>query len=105
MSRCRFLRQSPAVPQRQDGGTVSEGSKMLNSPRPRRQTRTAPRPFERQAPAPNLCDLIKRDLSVKPKVPKGLAFDIADLILIRSWAAFHDFRMIVRLDHRAEDEE
>jgi hypothetical protein len=43
--------------------------------------------------------------AVRPNIPKGLAFEISDLILIRSWAAFHDFRMLVRLDHGVEDEE
>ena len=37
--------------------------------------------------------------------PKGLAFEIADLILIRSWADLHDCRMVVRLDHGADGEE
>jgi hypothetical protein len=43
--------------------------------------------------------------AVRLNIPKGLAFEISDLILIRSWAAFHDFRMLVRLDHGVEDEE
>ena len=38
-------------------------------------------------------------------MPKGLAFDIPDLILANSWAELNDFRMAVRLDHGAEDEE
>jgi hypothetical protein len=51
-------------------------------------------------------DLIKcGDPAVRANVPKGLAFEISDLILIRSWAAFHDSRMLVRLDHGVEDEE
>jgi hypothetical protein len=36
---------------------------------------------------------------------KGLAFEIADLVFIRSWADRHDFQMLVRLDHGAEGEE
>lgn len=38
-------------------------------------------------------------------MPKGLAFDIPDLILAKGWAELNDFRMAVRLDHGAEDEE
>src|SRR5690348_18218426 len=30
---------------------------------------------------------------------RGLAFDIADLILIRCWAERHDCRISIRLDH------
>jgi hypothetical protein len=33
--------------------------------------------------------------------PKGLAFEIADLVLIGRWADLHNFRMVVRLDHGA----
>jgi hypothetical protein len=51
-------------------------------------------------------DLIKcGGPAVRSDIPKGLAFDISDLILIRSWAAFYDSRMLVRLDHGVEDEE
>jgi hypothetical protein len=52
-----------------------------------------------------------RDLSTKDDVvgasrrPKGLSFEIADLILIQSWAAFHNLHMSVRLDHGTDDEE
>jgi hypothetical protein len=37
--------------------------------------------------------------------PKGIAFEIADLLLIGSWAALHCLGMSVRLDHGAEGEE
>lgn len=37
--------------------------------------------------------------------PKGIAFDIADLVLVQSWSACTGVRMGVRLDHGAEDEE
>jgi hypothetical protein len=37
--------------------------------------------------------------------PKGIAFEIADLLLIGSWATFHGFSMSVRLDHGAGGEE
>ena len=37
--------------------------------------------------------------------PKGLAFEIADLVLIRSWADLHDCRMLIRLDHGPDGEE
>lgn len=48
-------------------------------------------------------DLIKRGIKAAP--PKGLAFEISDLILIRFWADLHSVQMLVRLDHGAEDEE
>jgi hypothetical protein len=44
-------------------------------------------------------DLTRRDTIVAP--PKGLAFEIADLILVRKWADRHNFRMSLRLDHGA----
>jgi hypothetical protein len=37
--------------------------------------------------------------------PTGLSFDIADLVLAKSWAGFHDFRMAIRLDHCSDHEE
>src|SRR4051794_4191685 len=48
-----------------------------------------------------------RDLtSFLPAPPvKGLAFAIADLRLIQSWAEFHRCRISVRLDHGTPDEE
>lgn len=39
------------------------------------------------------------------KLPTGLAFEIADLILLQGWADLHDMRMVVELDHCAEAEE
>jgi hypothetical protein len=39
------------------------------------------------------------------KVPKGLSFDIPDLLLVRAWAEFHGIRMEVELDHSAEGDE
>jgi hypothetical protein len=44
-------------------------------------------------------------IATKPNVPKGFAFEIADLILARAWADFHEFQMLVRLDHGADGEE
>lgn len=50
--------------------------------------------------------LIKRGIGAAPPcLPKGLAFEIADLILVKGWANCHDFIMEVRLDHGTEDEE
>lgn len=37
--------------------------------------------------------------------PKGLAFDIPDLLRARAWAVVHDRRMRVLLDHSVEGEE
>jgi hypothetical protein len=51
-------------------------------------------------------DLTKRGMTaVSPRLPKGLAFEITDLVLIRRWADCHDFRMLVRLDHGASVDE
>jgi len=44
-------------------------------------------------------DLINRVTTAAP--PKGLAFEIADLLLVQAWAERHDLRMLVRLDHGA----
>lgn len=37
--------------------------------------------------------------------PKGLSFDVPDLLLASGWAERHDYRMMVRLDHGTETEE
>lgn len=51
-------------------------------------------------------DLTKRGgPAASSRPPKGLAFEIADLLLIGSWAALHGLGMSVRLDHGSEDEE
>jgi hypothetical protein len=51
-------------------------------------------------------DLTKRGIAAAPPpLPKGLAFEIADLTLVRHWADRHDFITVVRLDHGAENEE
>ena len=45
-----------------------------------------------------------RDLTKRPALaapPKGLAFEIADLLLAREWAERHNLRMLIRLDHGA----
>jgi hypothetical protein len=47
-------------------------------------------------------DLTKRAMTaVPPRLPKGLAFEIAGLVRIRHWADCHAFRMLVCLDHGA----
>jgi hypothetical protein len=38
-------------------------------------------------------------------LPKGIAFAIAELVLAKNWAAFHDLRMAIRLDHGTKHEE
>jgi len=51
-------------------------------------------------------DLTKRGITAAPiDAPKGLAFEIADLILMKGWADFRDLRMVVRLDHGADGED
>jgi len=53
-----------------------------------------------------MCDVTKRGLTAAPAaLPKGPAFAIADLVVIRGRAVSHDFSMVVRLDHGAEDED
>jgi hypothetical protein len=42
---------------------------------------------------------------IRPNVPTGLAFEIADLMLLQGWAGFHDVQMVVELDHCVEGEE
>jgi hypothetical protein len=51
-------------------------------------------------------NLTKRGIiAAPPHLPKGLSFEIADLIHIKGWADFHDLRIVVRLDHGTEAEE
>jgi hypothetical protein len=40
-----------------------------------------------------------------PSAPTGLAFEIADLMMLQGWAEFHDVQMVVELDHCVEGEE
>lgn len=42
---------------------------------------------------------------VTPAAPMGIAFEIADLMLLQGWADFHGVQMIVELDHCVEGEE
>jgi hypothetical protein len=44
-------------------------------------------------------DLTNRGTIAGP--PKGVAFEIADLLLVQEWAGRHDLRMLIRLDHGA----
>src|ERR1700712_2248618 len=46
-----------------------------------------------------------RDLSHFGALPKGLAFEIEDLLLVKDWAELNDVRFAVRLDHGLEHEE
>jgi hypothetical protein len=51
-------------------------------------------------------DLTKRGVAaISSSLPKGLAFEIVDLLLVRSWADLNDLRMMVLLDHGTESEE
>jgi hypothetical protein len=38
-------------------------------------------------------------------MPMGIAFELADLLLVQGWAEFHELRMVVELDYSAEGEE
>jgi hypothetical protein len=42
---------------------------------------------------------------IEPAIPAGLAFEVADLILLQSWAEFHELRMNVELDYCDADGE
>ncbi len=42
---------------------------------------------------------------VSPSAPTGIAFEIAELMLLQGWADFHNIRMVVELDHCVEGEE
>jgi hypothetical protein len=46
--------------------------------------------------------LLRRPLA---RIPKGLSFDVSDLLLVRAWADYHDLRMEVELDFAAERDE
>jgi hypothetical protein len=39
------------------------------------------------------------------KVPKGLSFEIPDLLLVQAWAEYHSIRMEVELHHCAGGDE
>jgi hypothetical protein len=43
--------------------------------------------------------------NTSPTSPTGLAFEIADLMLLQGWADFHEIQMTVELDHCVEGEE
>jgi len=38
-------------------------------------------------------------------LPMGLAFELADLVMVQGWSEFHALRMVVELDYSAEGEE
>jgi hypothetical protein len=38
-------------------------------------------------------------------LPMGLAFELADLVMVQGWAEFHRMRMVVELDYSSEGEE
>src|SRR5579864_1891649 len=42
---------------------------------------------------------------ITPNAPTGLAFEIADLMLLQGWAEFHEVQMVVELDHCVEGDE
>jgi len=49
-----------------------------------------------------MCDLTKcGSIAAPPSSQKGIAFDIADLVIARGWAGYHDFQMVVSLNHGA----
>ena len=51
-------------------------------------------------------DLTSHGIPAAPsRPPKGIAFEIADLLLIGSWVGFHGLGMSIRLDQGAEGEE
>jgi hypothetical protein len=56
-------------------------------------------------PDQSMRDLAASRTPAGPAPPKGLAFEIADHVIVRNWAALSGVRILVRLDHGAEDEE
>jgi hypothetical protein len=42
---------------------------------------------------------------VSIKIPTGLSFDVPDLLMVRGWSDFHDFRMAIDLDVCVEADE
>ena|ERR1700721_1798145 len=38
-------------------------------------------------------------------LPMGIAFELADLVMVQGWSEYHDLRMVVELDYSAEGEE
>jgi hypothetical protein len=51
-------------------------------------------------------NLSKRGMTTAAsRVLKGIAFQIADLALIKEWADLRNIRMVIRLDHGTMDEE
>lgn len=38
-------------------------------------------------------------------LPMGLAFELADLVMVQGWSEYHELRMVVELDYTAEGEE
>ena len=51
-----------------------------------------------------MCNLSKRGAEASP-LPKGLAFEIVDLLRVRNWADLHVCRMFIRLDHGVDGEQ
>ena len=51
-------------------------------------------------------DLGKPDMtSASQSRPKGIAFEIVDLMLIKKWADTRNIKFVIRLDHSAESDE
>jgi hypothetical protein len=38
-------------------------------------------------------------------LPMGLAFELADLVMVQGWSEYHELRMVVELDYSSEGEE
>lgn len=38
-------------------------------------------------------------------LPVGLAFELADLVMVQGWSEFHGLRMVVELDYSSEGDE
>jgi hypothetical protein len=51
-------------------------------------------------------DLRKPDMTTASQSrPKGIAFEIVDLMLIKKWADIRNIKFVIRLDHSAESDE
>ncbi|HVC61223.1 MAG TPA: hypothetical protein VND19_12780 [Acetobacteraceae bacterium] len=48
---------------------------------------------------------MNRPLPLQTALPMGLAFELADLVLVQGWSEYHDLRMVVELDYSAAGDE
>ena len=49
--------------------------------------------------------MANKQTRLQNSIPTGLAFELADLVLVQGWAEYHDLRMVIELDYLADGEE